>query len=89
MKLIIDIPEEVYNYIMRLNMCNMAEEYIKNGTPLQEKEKDEKILYWNLIEASNDNINWVKIKKFLSFKSFNNKKLKSNEPYKYWKITRW
>ena len=48
-----------------------------------------KILYWNLIEASNDNINWVKIKKFLSFKSFNNKKLKSNKPYKYWKITRW
>ena len=31
-ELVIKIPEEVYNYIMRLNMCNMAEEYIKNGT---------------------------------------------------------
>lgn len=35
MKRIIDIPEEVYNYIMRLNSCNMAEEYIKNSTPLE------------------------------------------------------
>lgn len=42
MKLIIDIPEEVYNYIKRLQLCNMTEEYIKEGIPLDEmKGKDE------------------------------------------------
>lgn len=33
-ELVIKMPEEVYNYIMRLNLCNQAEEYIKNGKPL-------------------------------------------------------
>lgn len=33
-KLIINIPVEVYNYIMKLKTRNMAEEYIKNGIPL-------------------------------------------------------
>ena len=36
-ELVIKIPEEVYNYIMRLEMCNMAEEYIKNGTLLPKR----------------------------------------------------
>ena len=33
-ELVIKIPKQVYNYITRLNSRNLAEEYIKNGTPL-------------------------------------------------------
>ena len=33
-EVVIKIPEEVYNYIMKLKTRNMAEEYIKNGIPL-------------------------------------------------------
>ena len=35
-EVVVKIPEEVYKYIMKLQLRNMAEEYIAEGTPLKE-----------------------------------------------------
>ena len=45
--------------------------------------------YVYIVEASNDNENWVLIKKFISYrKTFKSKKLKCNDAYKYWRFIR-